>query len=287
MPYDNDPKKRNDYMREYRRRKTREVWEPRRRGRKPVDMRLLNMWEFEWYKALHLLRDGVQLPPDPTSVIVNQREARALLQWWKKVSIKEIVGEMRPGTPPPFDDLPENERAKAKIRWEMREWTWLKKFAEAERKSEITSLERGLKPRQIPAITERRKIWDALIHAHTVSAIEDACDKWSHLTDVRSLGFACFTDHILANATKFFQIKQDPRFPLSAYADETRLEHLARGMAGVMVGVSPVTANERLRNMKHEKGGPFWNKAEEYCGCWRCRLRRSHAYYENLKGLQI
>ena len=48
-----------------------------KRGPKPVDMRKLNVWEFEWYKALHLPRDGTQLRPDPVFVRVNRREAEA------------------------------------------------------------------------------------------------------------------------------------------------------------------------------------------------------------------
>ena len=56
-----------------------------KRGPKPVDMRKLNVWEFEWYKALHLPRDGTQLRPDPVFVRVNRREAEAQLEWWKKV----------------------------------------------------------------------------------------------------------------------------------------------------------------------------------------------------------
>jgi hypothetical protein len=46
--------------------------------------------------------------------------------------------------------------------------------------------------------------------------------------------------------------------------------YLARGMAGVMADVSPMTGIERLRNMKHRRGGPFWSQREQRCGCWRC-----------------
>jgi len=33
-----------------------------KRGPKPVEYGLLNVWEFEFYKAFHLLRDGYALP---------------------------------------------------------------------------------------------------------------------------------------------------------------------------------------------------------------------------------
>jgi hypothetical protein len=289
MPYDNNPEKRNAYMREYRARRASRKWETKRRGRKPVDLRLMTVWEFEWYKAFHLLRDGTQLPPDPTFVIVNEREARAQLRWWKKASLKEILGEMQPGTPPPFDELPTNERARAKVRWEMREWTALKNFAELERESEIAALERWLKPKETPALAERRKIWETLVQGRTYAVIEQACEEWKHLADVRRQGVSCFADHVLANAEEFLRMKhgrRGRRFPRSASADDSRLEYLARGMAGVMVGVSPMTAIERLRNMKHETGGPLWDEAEKRCRCWRHDLEASHRYWETLKRIQ-
>jgi hypothetical protein len=55
-------------------------------------------------------------------------------------------------------------------------------------------------------------------------------------------------------------------------------------MAGIMCGVSPMTGIERLRNMKHKPGGPFWETQianfdlpsnEQYCRCWRCSLEKS------------
>ena len=82
-------------------------------------------------------------------------------------------------------------------------------------------------------------------------------------------------------------MKRNRRFPRSSYADESRLEYLARGMAGVMMEVSPMTAMERLRNMKHTVGAPMWNETEKWCGCWRCRLQRSHALYKHYERFQL
>ncbi|HMK31130.1 MAG TPA: hypothetical protein VK473_15715 [Terriglobales bacterium] len=50
------------------------------------------------------------------------------------------------------------------------------------------------------------------------------------------------------------------------------MDYLARGMSGVMVGVSPMTAIERLRNMKHGPNGPMWSEIDKKCSCWRCSL---------------
>jgi hypothetical protein len=92
-------------------------------------------------------------------------------------------------------------------------------------------------------------------------------------------------------------LKRNTRFPRSAYGDDSRIEYLARGMAGVLAGKSPMTGVERLRNMKHTRGGPLWvtvegnyvlPEKEQYCGCWRCRQgilsnvhRLTQAGYEN------
>jgi hypothetical protein len=79
------------------------------------------------------------------------------------------------------------------------------------------------------------------------------------------------------------------------------MDYLARGMAGVLCGVSPMTGIERLRNMKHDRNGPLWvtregkralPEGEQRCGCWRCNIERSSnltqftsAGYEN--GLKV
>ena len=83
-------------------------------------------------------------------------------------------------------------------------------------------------------------------------------------------------------------MKRNKRFPRSNYGNDARIDYLARGMAGILVGVSPMTAIERLRNLKHAPGGPLWNTDERRCDCWRCHLKRSnelnnttHNWFEN------
>lgn len=93
----------------------------------------------------------------------------------------------------------------------------------------------------------------------------------------------CYPSHILAKEEQFFRMKRNKRFPRSDYADNSRLEYLASGMAGAMVSLSPMTAIERLRNMRHGAGGPFWKEREEWtngkfveahCTCWWCTLEQ-------------
>lgn len=255
-----------------------------KRGRKPIDIRMLNLWEFEWYKALHLLRDGTQLPSDPTFERVNRKGAAAQLEWWKKAKLEEILGDMLRRNPPAFSELAKtHERVSARKEWVERERRWLKEWAELDRQGAIVALEWQLKPRKIHALAERRKIWDAFIQARTVAAVQDACEQWKSLRDVQLAAMTCFADHVLVNVKEFLRMKRNRRIPRSSYADESRLEYLARGMAGVIVGVSPMTAIERLRNLKHGPGGPLWSEAHKHCECWRCEKQRWRNYYEEIE----
>jgi hypothetical protein len=263
-----------------------------KRGPKPVDTRLLSVWEFEFYKALHLLRDGTQLPAQyrstmgltcaELSTFITQLKRLSAEQYWlttRRVAVK--LGEALTLKRPPLQvDL------------------W---WAEQERDREIYSLQQALKPRSIEAKTKRHKLWRALVGAKTYAALRKVCGRWAQLPDVRGSGMTPFPQHILENAAQFLFMKRNQRFPRSNYGDEARLEYLARGMAGVLCGVSPMTAIERLRNMKHERGSPLWvtregdytlPETEQHCGCWRCSIKESNkvtrlaqTWYEN--GLKL
>jgi hypothetical protein len=83
---------------------------------------------------------------------------------------------------------------------------------------------------------------------------------------------------------KISEMKKNARFPKSNYSDDARVDYLARGMAGVMCGKSPMTGIEKLRNMKHDKNGPLWTRREgnrelpeieQHCDCWRCNIQTS------------
>lgn len=250
-----------------------------RPGRKPVNLGTLSVWEFEWYKALHLLRDGSQLPLDQRFETFNRRYASGELAWWKKATPRQILGDMGIIKPPPFSEFATTaERVRAKQEWLERERVHLRQWAELERQGHIAKLERQLRPKKIQALAERREIWKMLVESRTEPVVKEACRQWKALADVRSMGMTVFPEHIEANVKEFLRMKRDSRFPRSAYADESRLELMARGMAGVMVGVSPMTAEARLRNMKHTPGGPLWDNQENNCRCWRCENARFSEY---------
>lgn len=233
-----------------------------RRGPKPVHMGTLNTWEFEWYKAFHLLRDGIQLPTvEAQPAILTPREVESRMHWLQQVTIEKYWAELRREAGKPFRPPNSIER----------EW------AESERHREIFNLQL-LKPKEIYARAERREIWNALIRARTLPALRKACQRWERLADVREKGFQCFSAHVVANGKQFLWMKRNQRFPRSA--DDSRVEYLARGMAGLMVGVSPMTAIERLRNMRHDPEGPLWDERARQCGCWRCSIERFHKVEE-------
>lgn len=246
------------------------------RGPKPVSTGLLSTWEFEFYRAFHLLRDGTFLPPRyalPSMGVpkadfrkfIGQLRRMSAAQYWLTTRLVAVeLGEKVILTRPPS-------------RTELC-------LAESARAQEIKCLERALNPPRIEAQIKRRKIWNELVQANTYAALRKPCGRWVQLPDVRAAGMTPFPGHVLTNAAQFLSMKRNKRFPRSNYGDNSRLEYLARGMSGVLCGKSPMTAIERLRNMKHEPGGPLWvtrlenyllPEPEQYCGCWRCSINKS------------
>jgi hypothetical protein len=237
-----------------------------KRGPKPIEIGLLTLWEFEFYKAFHFLREGTSIPARashlPTGLTLS--ELRRFIQQLKRMSPKKYwltnrrlyarAGQkVNLNKPPTRFDL------------EMSEW---------HRASEIRDLEQVLTPPKFEAQANRRKIWDELVKAATYSSLRKVCGRWAQIPDVRRAGLTPFPKHVLENAGQFISMKTNKRFPRSRYGENARLDYLARGMAGAIVGVSGMTGIERLRNMKHDSSGPLWNRAEAHCSCWRCSIKR-------------
>ena len=255
-----------------------------KRGPRPVEMGLLNVWEFEWYKALHVLRDGTPLPGNRAILApplhISPKQIRLWIERLRGMDVDEylringlacerIAGERDvPSGPVQSQDK------------EMQRW-----WGRSQKDSEIAELESYLNPKRIPLQAEHRELWASLVRARTLPVLKKVCEQWASLPDVRAWGLTCYPDHILANAQEFFRMKRDSRFPKldSPSTDESRLEYMARGMAGILADVSPMTGIEKLRNMKHTRGGPLWSKepgGQEYCNCWRCGIARSRPAYK-------
>ena len=240
-----------------------------KRGRKPVNMGLLNTWEHQFFMAFHNLCDGHSLPPEmmPADLLPDKPKLRNIVtqlqnikpeQYW--LSIRRIArdeGEkINLNRPPSRADL---------------EWA-AKQLAQS-----IYWLKRELNPPAIRAQLARRKIWNDLISAENFAALKKACGRWARLPDIQG-STACFPKHIVLHADQFFRMKHNKRFPKSSYSNNSRIEYLARGMAGVMADASAMTGIERLRNMKHAKGGPFWHETCQECRCWKCSILTMRKY---------
>ncbi len=229
--------------------------------------------------ALHVLRDGTPFPTWPSVVAPPMGISKAQIQSWIQrlrgmsddefLEINRRTCERISGKPEPHDPRVEPEVH--------RQW------ASREKEEEIAELERYLHPRKIVAEAEHKEIWNSLWRAKRLSALKKACEVWAGLPDVRrDWRWGGYPKYVLDYGKKFFLKTKwrDPRFPKSdtVRLDESRIEYLARGMAGIQAGVSPTTGIERLRNMSHSTGGPLWRKeggGREYCGCWRCGIKLS------------
>jgi hypothetical protein len=254
------------------------------RGPKPPDYGLLSVWEFEFYKAFHLLRDGYALPVHQRPPVsgLTRSEASGFLAALKSMSAEDYYLATRKLTSE-FDQRTNLEKPPISIDLE---------WADSQRNEEIIWLESLLKPARHKAEAAGKKIWRDLLRATTYAELRKACGRWSRLPAVRRAGLTPFPDHVRTNAAQFLAMKRNKRFPKSSYGDDSRIEYLARGMAGIMVSRSPMTGIERLRNMKHSPGGPFWTEHEgnqllprdrQRCDCWRCNIKRGNELTKRLQ----
>ena len=248
-----------------------------KRGPKPLDYGLMSIWEFEFYKAFHLLRDGFALPTRQRTPVsgLTRSEANEFLAILKRLSAEDYFLATRKLAVECGQRLNLEKPPISVDRW----------WADSQRNEEIVWLERLLKPPRPQAENAGKKIWRDLLRATTYADVRKACGRWSRLPAVRGAGLTPFPEHVKTNAALFIAMKGNKRFPRSAYGDDSRIEFLSRGMAGIMANKRPLTGVERLRNMKHTSGGPFWvekegNRAlspeQQYCSCWRCGINRGN-----------
>ena len=211
-----------------------------KRGPKPPNFGLLNLWEFEFYKVFRQLRDGVPLPiKDRLSMGFTSVELRAFIEQLRRMSPEKYWLTTQRFTAD-FGEVINLNKPPSRM-----DLFW----AEQERNREIQSLERALKPPSIEAQAKRRKIWNDLVRVNTYATLRKVCGRWVRLPDVRRAEKTAFPKHVLEHAAQFLYMKRNRRFPRSNYGDDARIEYLARGMAGIIRGLSPMTAIERLRNM--------------------------------------
>lgn len=249
------------------------------RGPQPADMTMLNYWNFEFYKAFHYLRDGMELP-------YSRSETAKWRQTIIHVPLKLRIGRLKKmsdmayffarrdplaveGIAPSLESMITRE---ARGLWENPE---NKEWAKEEKRRTIEWLKLQLPQKsKVDAADERREIWKAIWQARSPAKLQEACNRWKQL--LRNRWHFPAYEYIASNAKPFLQMKRDVRFPIAEYTDDSRLKYLAQGMAGILEGRSPLTAIQLLRTMKHDSRGPLWKKTK--CACWRCHLKRSPFY---------
>jgi len=172
-----------------------------KRGPKPVNLGLLTIWEFEFYKAFHLLRDGTQLPHSTPKLPhgLSRTEMQTFIRRLKQMSAQEYWLTDRRLL---VEAGQKANLAKPPTRFDL-EW------AEAQRAGEIRGLERMLAPFKIEAEVARRKIWNQLVNASTYAELRKACGRWAQLPDVRRTGLTPFPSHVIENAAHFLAMKKN------------------------------------------------------------------------------
>ena len=237
------------------------------------------MWDRQWFMIFHDLRDGTSLPIRPlarwfkyqeadVSRRLRQLEKMDVVQYWADFLSQE---PSRPRHP----------------KWEPPRLTEYERQVERLHSDEITWLKQNFDRKRIEARSQGLKVWSALWRAHTIPALADACKRWIVFHDLRSGGDPLgpgphirYPVQVLDHVKQFLAMKKDRRFPRSEHADDARLDYLSRGMAGLHIGISPLTAIERLRNLKHGPGGLLWNESD--CSCWRCFLLKDRRDFHKL-----
>jgi hypothetical protein len=136
---------------------------------------------------------------------------------------------------------------------------------------------------------ESYRVWEALWQADTGSEVLQACGRWNKLP--RRYRDELISGVVSKHCDVFVKMKDDVRFPRSKWADDARISYLAKGTAGLLMGISPLTAIERLRKITHKRGHPLFLKPQTpdllrelhrgqreegkaMCMCWRCALKR-------------
>src|SRR5215470_4565495 len=153
------------------------------RGPKPVNLKLLSLWEFEFFKAFHLLKDGVPLPvkPLPPSGL-SKADLRVFIDQLKRMSPEEYWFTSRHIAAASGERINLARPPHSVDRW----------WAEQEKETEIDSLKRLLNPRPLQEQLSRRKIWDDLIQADSFSGLKKVCGRWARLPDVLASGSTVF-----------------------------------------------------------------------------------------------
>jgi hypothetical protein len=276
-----------------------------KRGRKPINLWHLDQLDGLCYRGFHRLCKGIHLPVTEAearrmlaSETVEERIQQSLHDEAKRKTLKRFWSEEAP--PEWQADLDRAADYRAEYLATRDAWA----HQSRERQRDLLSLikELGDQPKNKKARLASFRAWEALWQADAADAVQEACAAWDRLP-------ARYRDPLVSevvakHSEEFVRMKDDSRFPRSPWADEARISYLAKGTAGLMLGVSPLTAIERLRKFTHKRGHPLYVKVrpgdlrlgrlsspstQALCHCWRCLFSRKRErgapihYYTEVK----
>lgn len=191
-----------------------------RRGPEPTSLAELFLWEGLWYSSFLWLRGA---EPSAEEVLLSG----------------QAVSELR-------DEL-------ASLRKSLGEEDW-----PGARASSIARVEKQIKLAQghkdLESLAEP-DVWNALVEARTADDVRRACRKSKRWLNPEWAG-RVYVQRLSEKAEQFVRAKNDPYYPRSARrsSDMKRVTFFARVMAGVTLGISPSTAVDKLRKVKHGEG---------------------------------
>jgi hypothetical protein len=137
----------------------------------------------------------------------------------------------------------------------------------------IAKLEKQLEIERDRGPEPEPEVWAALLRAKTAEGVRRACGASKRWLNPRWQG-RIFVEELAKNAEKFARAKKDPFYPRSKRrtSDKKRAIFFARAMAGIVLEISPITAVDRLRKLKHG----------EECPCIHCDEERKEHFTKYL-----
>jgi hypothetical protein len=244
-----------------------------KRGRKPIDYRHLNQLDRECFKGFHSLCKGSDLPATKIELLSLSgyiQSTAKLLVTLRAMTVSEfwINYEFDGDNAPP---LPKKE-VKHVAERQARTIAGFEDEVKELKARVAAALKQVTEPEAIRGQAATYRVWQSLWQAKTATGVVRACERWDNLPSPYADRFV--SAFVVRYTDQFLSMKRDARFPKSAGADDARITYLSAGLAGLIVGISPLTAIERLRKLSHSAGSPLWKEESEVCLCWRCAWRR-------------
>lgn len=210
-----------------------------RRGSTPTALNELLFWEAQWYQVFRQLRG---LMPS-AEIALGRRRYRGLLEEELQELQKQMKSEV-PGYSGGLTEIPKDHKDVDALIF---------------REGRIQEIKNELKRR--PNLSEPA-VWRALVAAGNGKEVLAACQKSKRWLNPEWPGRS-FVRTLWENAGPFAKAKSYVYYPRRESGDQKRVAFFARAMAGIACDISPVTAIDKFRKMKH---GPK-------CPCADCRAK--------------